>query len=320
MGCDGGTIPKRDELVKLKKKPEKNAKEVENSAKWNYCHLSQQILRMPIVADLLGFLYNKDILIEFLLERSKYEAGPAYVKSLKDVKELNLTTNPGFVNSSDKKSNDQSFLDLNQSRWICPITGLEMNGIYRFFYIFSCGCVISERAMKTMQSSDLVCLKCEKSYTENDLIVLNPNEEDLKLNEDKYNARKEAIKAKKNQKSIEKTIKIEKTFTPENTNILSVEEKTLAVTKNNETKKIDAIKFETNVCVATTSNASASKRSASTSIESSKKAKTTSSSSNSSTIQNDPNASKVYKSIFTTCDKAKNQQKAHWVTFNPQYF
>lgn len=32
----------------------KNAKEVENAAKWNYCHLSQELLRSPIVADLLG--------------------------------------------------------------------------------------------------------------------------------------------------------------------------------------------------------------------------------------------------------------------------
>ncbi len=38
------------------------------------------------------------------------------------------------------------------------------------------------------------------------------------------------------------------------------------------------------------------------------------------TIQDDPTASDVYKSLFTSSDKAKNQQKAHWVTFNPQYF
>jgi hypothetical protein len=37
-------------------------------------------------------------------------------------------------------------------------------------------------------------------------------------------------------------------------------------------------------------------------------------------VQNDPNSSDVFKSLFTTSDKAKNQQKAHWVTFNPQYY
>lgn len=76
MGCDGGTIPRRDELVKTKKKAIKvrrlfsiisnekktllldltlqNPKDVEKAAKWNNCHLTQQPLQKPIVADLLG--------------------------------------------------------------------------------------------------------------------------------------------------------------------------------------------------------------------------------------------------------------------------
>lgn len=40
----------------------------------------------------------------------------------------------------------------------------------------------------------------------------------------------------------------------------------------------------------------------------------------SKTIQEDPNASKVYKSLFTTCDEAKNKPKAHWVTHANLYF
>lgn len=34
-------------------------------------------------------------------------------------------------------------------------------------------------------------------------------------------------------------------------------------------------------------------------------------------IQKDPSASSTYKSLFTSSDKAKNQTKAHWVTYNP---
>jgi hypothetical protein len=37
-------------------------------------------------------------------------------------------------------------------------------------------------------------------------------------------------------------------------------------------------------------------------------------------IQEDPNASDVYKSLFNTSEKAKNQTKAHWVTYNPLFF
>ena len=38
------------------------------------------------------------------------------------------------------------------------------------------------------------------------------------------------------------------------------------------------------------------------------------------TIQDDPKASTVYKSLFNTCDKAKRQTQGPWVTYNPQYF
>ena len=37
-------------------------------------------------------------------------------------------------------------------------------------------------------------------------------------------------------------------------------------------------------------------------------------------IQDDPSASKVYKSLFNTCDKAKQQASGPWVTYNPQYY
>lgn len=36
-------------------------------------------------------------------------------------------------------------------------------------------------------------------------------------------------------------------------------------------------------------------------------------------VASDPNASDVFKSLFTTHDKAVNQTKGHWVTYNPFY-
>lgn len=36
-------------------------------------------------------------------------------------------------------------------------------------------------------------------------------------------------------------------------------------------------------------------------------------------VSKDPNASEVYKSLFTTHEKAVNQTKGHWVTYNPFY-
>lgn len=88
-----------------------------------------------------------------------------------------------------------------------------MNGMFKFYFLFTCGCVFSERAYKGINNSNPKCLKvlfsdtlivlkhfiylnfflskCDNSYEEYDLLILNPNQEDLKLNEQKLIARKE---------------------------------------------------------------------------------------------------------------------------------
>lgn len=54
MGCDGGTIPTRDELVRVKKKPEQKDRKADLAAKWKHCAISQEKLQPPIVACGLG--------------------------------------------------------------------------------------------------------------------------------------------------------------------------------------------------------------------------------------------------------------------------
>lgn len=54
MGADGGTIPKRCELVKNKKKKEKLDRSVANATRWRLCRLSQEPLKRPIVACRFG--------------------------------------------------------------------------------------------------------------------------------------------------------------------------------------------------------------------------------------------------------------------------
>lgn len=54
MGADGGTIPKRCELVRSKKKSEKADKNVTNAAKWTTCQLSNEKLKKPVVACRFG--------------------------------------------------------------------------------------------------------------------------------------------------------------------------------------------------------------------------------------------------------------------------
>ncbi|KAM9260266.1 replication termination factor 2 isoform 4-T4 [Cariama cristata] len=159
MGCDGGTIPKRHELVKGPRKVEKVDKNAELVARWYYCALSQEKLCRPIVACELGRLYNKDAIIKFLLDKSADKTpmeAASHIKSIKNVTELNLADNPAW--SGDKESiKGDKYDDIQSARFICPVVGLEMNGRHRFCFLKNCGCVFSERALKEIKSE--VCHK-----------------------------------------------------------------------------------------------------------------------------------------------------------------
>lgn len=90
MGCDGGSIPRRDELVKLKKKEEKVDQNELDRIKWGTCAISKEPLKDPIVADELGFLYNKEAVIRHLLDKSLDESFK-HIRTLKVHRHYKLT-------------------------------------------------------------------------------------------------------------------------------------------------------------------------------------------------------------------------------------
>ncbi|VDP16278.1 unnamed protein product [Soboliphyme baturini] len=189
MGCDGGTIPRRDELVRTKKKPEQVERDVAIAAKWEYCTLSQQKLREPIVACRLGRLYNKEAVLEALLKKgSGVIEGAEHIQHLKDVKELKLTRNPAYDANRIDKGGEYS--DNNIAPYICPIVGIEMNGKYRFCVIWSCGCVLSEKALKEVKSDG--CNKCGKSYTPDSVVVIYGTDEEVNCYKDRLCAAQSA--------------------------------------------------------------------------------------------------------------------------------
>ncbi|KAF6027836.1 RTFDC1 [Bugula neritina] len=178
MGLDGGTIPTRGELVQVKKKPEQKDKHSDTHHKWNNCTITQLPLELPVVLCHLGMLFNKSSILEFLLGKLKLEKclNFQHIESLKDVCELNLTLN----RSSSKDSSSSDF--------VCPVTGLEMNGKHRFVCIWQCGCVVSERALKEVPST--ACYKCGKQYITNDLVHINPNDADFEVLRERMAQRK----------------------------------------------------------------------------------------------------------------------------------
>lgn len=207
MGCDGGTIPTRDELVKTKKNAEKKDKDSVRIYKWQNCHLTQDTLVRPIVACELGRLYNKEAIIKNLLKKKNvHDSTEDYVadntsvdhiRSLKDIKELLLTENPVFAKHKSGPSlghgvvlSNGAYVDSRMSPFICPLTGLEMNGTYPFIFDWATGKVLSERGYKIVRSDP------NDSIAEEDIVYLNPeeNSENANTMADKMQARRTKAK------------------------------------------------------------------------------------------------------------------------------
>jgi hypothetical protein len=99
MGADGGSIPDRSDMVKTKARSKVTDKDILREI-FFLCALSkvcplqtyraeadkQRPLARPVVLDPLGKTYNKDAIIEFFLDRSKYGDGDRICGYLKGVK------------------------------------------------------------------------------------------------------------------------------------------------------------------------------------------------------------------------------------------
>uniref|UniRef100_A0A1I7XGP8 Replication termination factor 2 n=1 Tax=Heterorhabditis bacteriophora TaxID=37862 RepID=A0A1I7XGP8_HETBA len=173
MGADGGTIPKRCELVKKKKKTEKLDRAIKNATKWRNCQLTQQPLKKPIIACRYGRLYNKETVIEAILTKTitNYEVA-AHIRGVKDFKELKLTENKDFKH--DEVKGDE-YLDYNQTQFLCPVTSVPMNGNHNFVVNWKCGCVFSEKALQEVKSE--TCHGCAGPWNPEESVQLYPEDE-----------------------------------------------------------------------------------------------------------------------------------------------
>jgi len=327
MGCDGGTIPTRDELVKTKKKPEQKDKDSVRLYKWQHCHLSQQRLTKPIVACELGFMYNKEVIIEKLLDskankdtsQTTNNAVASHIKSLKDVRELELTDNPAFkrragVNGGapEKKEKatvgDGGYNDRLSSPYVCPIAGLEMNGKFKFVFDWKKGRALSERGHKIVMKNDP-----DMRIPDDDLIVINPDsKEEAELMLEKMQARRAKAKAAKAAKKAAGKRK-------------ASDEEELGSSSSSKAAALMPPPPPSTSTATTTkapqqqpSKATNGKESSSSDGKT-KAAKANGSKAKAASVQNDPTKSEVYKSLFSSHKSAVNKPKGHWVTFDPRY-
>lgn len=119
---------------------------------------------------------------------------------------MKLTPNPAF---NGKAQSVGGYIDDKCSPYICPLVGLEMNDRSVFCFLWNCGCVISERGLKL--GADNKCINCMMEYEDDDVVVLNPTEENVSLMKIKLAKRKDKIKNKKNKIKQEVVVKEEPT-------------------------------------------------------------------------------------------------------------
>lgn len=306
MGCDGGTIPRRDELVKVKKKPEQKDKDAELGALWKCCAITQQALQEPIVVCHMGKLFSKMALIEALLDRSTLPTEYKYIKSLKDVKDLKLTKNPEYKIDEDKK---EGSVDHRASPYICPVLGLEMNGKFRFVVVWGCGCVFSERAYKEIGTKN--CHKCTKPFVDDDIVIVNgTTDEDLNLMKQRME-----IRQAKHKKSKDKKIKVE----PQTPNTSGISEQPCSSSKSSKRPAVYSEPIMKKPKVEPGGSVSLSKIGnviASGKVTNPDEVRKMTSD---YSIADDKKVSDVYKSLFTSHKSEKEQNRAHWITYNPFY-
>ncbi|TKY87981.1 hypothetical protein EX895_003077 [Sporisorium graminicola] len=152
MGNDGGSIAKRDELVRTKATLEKVDPELLRQSLWTVCALSRRPLEPPVASDPLGRLYNKDSIVQHLLVRSQNDPSSSkiadpipHIRGLRDITELNLTPNTLYRPPSPTASSNQHSV----FPFMCPLSSKQMDGKQRFVYIANCGCAMSAIGLRT---------------------------------------------------------------------------------------------------------------------------------------------------------------------------
>ena len=300
MGCDGGSIPLRADMIRVKKKKGVVERDVELDIKWKKCALTGDPLREPVVSCELGQLYNKEAVLEMLLSKSKPELA-SHVRSLKDVVELQLTSKSA-KQKAPAAATAETYVDVYDAQFVCPVVGIEMSGRHKFAYLAKCGCVMSDRAMREVSGS--LCHKCNKEFSAEDVRTINPDKEEraaiLSRLEERRQAEKEAKLARKAAKRKAEDVSAEASGAPE------------PAAKKSKGEKVPGSREANVVLSGATRSALNVAEAAMTGLVAAKQFKT---------VAEDPSASRVFKSLFTSSQKEAldpTKPKGNWVVF-PAY-
>lgn len=179
-GADGGTAATNRKYLRAANlgngKIEKSRTDEENqrSEELTTCALSGAPLIAPICADKLGYLYNKDAVINYLLMDKTVRSANKNASKFTHIRKLlgknasvvvcNFTAAPeassssststSSTSSSETKNDDSSSSDMDESstalRVICPVTLRPMNQKNPFVIVWKTGQVYSKQAIREL--------------------------------------------------------------------------------------------------------------------------------------------------------------------------
>ena len=176
MGNDGGSIPTRRELVKeAARNPTtselKESRQEQQQHHWTTDPISQKPLARPVVSDSNGKLYNKDTILEYLVEGARKDDAEAAtagaITGLKDIVEVKFEIDA----DASAKTNGSGAQEI----WKCPVTGDKLGPGSKAVYLVPCGHAFSGAAIKEVSGER--CVTCDTEYASNDIIPILPTAE-----------------------------------------------------------------------------------------------------------------------------------------------
>ncbi|KAF6798819.1 Replication termination factor 2 [Colletotrichum sojae] len=176
MGNDGGSIPKRRELVKEAARAltvsELKANALESLGhNWAHDPLTNDALdRENVVSDWRGRLYNYETILQGLMPVDDTPSPPAAdspeltfastgIKSLRDIVKLKFHSPPG------------------SKGWTCPISLKELGPSVKAVYLVPCGHVFAEVAIKEISEQESTCPGCSEPFKADNVVPILPTDD-----------------------------------------------------------------------------------------------------------------------------------------------
>lgn len=153
---------------------------------YRYCRLSNQILQKPIVSDGHGNLYNKEKVIEYLLDKRKTkgkdkgggkgEREEVEIESINDVFQLNIDLESGLLKCP----------LLNNTVDVTKDDKVKLSDV-QFAYIVPCGCTMNSKILRELVKDgegeprvESKCPVCGTEFDVSNIIEINPQSEKTK--------------------------------------------------------------------------------------------------------------------------------------------